>query len=152
MHAWGLGYRGANIPQMPDAILINGLGQENCSKAQPGVSCTQNSPAVIKGKIGTRIRFRVINPGSLTQIRISIDNHVLKVVEVDDTPIQPLFIHEIGIDPGQRYSFIVNLNQGGRTLNCARRTSSDMKHSLQLLLDPCQRLRSVCLPWQRDGR
>jgi len=29
-------------------------------------------------------------------------------------PIKPLFVHELQIDPGQRYSVIVHLNQAGR--------------------------------------
>jgi hypothetical protein len=43
---------------------------------------------------------------------ISIDNHDLEVVEVDDTAVWGPTIHEIRISPGQRYSFIVNTNQG----------------------------------------
>jgi hypothetical protein len=43
---------------------------------------------------------------------ISIDNHALEVVEVDDTAVWGPTIHEIRISPGQRYSFIVNTDQG----------------------------------------
>jgi FtsP/CotA-like multicopper oxidase with cupredoxin domain len=57
----------------------------------------------------SQIQFTLI----LAQIRVSIDQHVLKVVEVDDMPIQPIFLHELQIDPGQRYSVIVNMNQAG---------------------------------------
>lgn len=38
---------------------------------------------------------------------------MLKVVEIDDVPIQPLFLSEIDVAPGQRVSVIVHLNQGG---------------------------------------
>lgn len=140
VHDWDLGYRGYNIPTMPDAVLINGIGQEDCTKAQPGVSCTTNAPAEVKGKIGSKIRFRVINPGSLTQLRISVDNHVLKVVEVDDTPIQPLFLHEVEIDPGQRVSFILYLNQGGSEYSGTSEWHAADILSLQLVLDEGFRL------------
>jgi hypothetical protein len=33
MHNWAEGYRGANIPKMPDAVIMNGLGQEDCARA-----------------------------------------------------------------------------------------------------------------------
>lgn len=110
---WTEGYRGGNIPKMPDAVVMNGLGQENCAIAQPGVSCKTNGFSETRARVRSKLRLRLINPGSLGHLRFSIDNHVLKVVEIDDTPIKPIFVQEISLDPGQRYSVIVHLNQGG---------------------------------------
>lgn len=107
------GYRGLVFPTMPDAVLINGVGQTDCAKAQAGVQCSETQPYEIAGRIGSRLKLRLINPGSEAQIRFSVDQHVLKIVEVDDTPVQPLYVHELPVAPGQRYSVILHLNQGG---------------------------------------
>jgi hypothetical protein len=45
--------------------------------------------------------------------RISMDNHAIELVEMDDTPIWGPTFHELQISPGQRYSFIVTTDQGG---------------------------------------
>ncbi|TXT05089.1 hypothetical protein VHUM_03909 [Vanrija humicola] len=96
------GYKGQAIPTQPDAVIINGIGQRECATAQPD------------GKIGSRIRLRLINPGSHGMIRFSIDQHVLQVIEVDDTPIEPLYLKEIALDPGQRASVVIHLNRGSQ--------------------------------------
>lgn len=106
-----VGYRGMPIPGIPDAVLINGLGQTNCSHVQPGVECTQNEVHVVEAKPGSKLRLRVVNPGMEAMIRFSVDGHVLKVVEADDTPIEPLYMHELDIASGQRYSVILDLDQ-----------------------------------------
>lgn len=43
---------------------------------------------------------------------ISIDNHDLVVVEVDDTAVWGPTVHEARVSPGQRISIIVNTDQG----------------------------------------
>ncbi|RSH77255.1 laccase, multicopper oxidase, benzenediol:oxygen oxidorectuctase [Apiotrichum porosum] len=107
-----VGYRGSPIAPDPDAILINSVGQTDCSEAQAGVPCVTNSPAVVKAVIGQRVRFRILNPSSHAMIRLSIDKHTLNIVEVDDTPVKTVSVHELLIAPAQRYSIIVNMNAG----------------------------------------
>lgn len=106
------GYRGLPIVTTPDAILVNGVGQTDCLHAQAGVPCYQNNPAEIKAAAGTRVRLRLINTGAHAMIRFSIDGHALTVVEADDTPLQPVTVHEVPINTAQRYSVIVTLDQG----------------------------------------
>jgi len=62
---WGKGYQGSHIPGMPDSIMINGLGQTDCSKVLIGRECDKNMPyAEIKSPLGSKIRFRLINPSA----------------------------------------------------------------------------------------
>lgn len=67
---------------------------------------------------GPRVDVAGQAPGAIRSLTlaavygISIDNHALEVIEVDDTAVWGPTIHEIRISPGQRYSFIVNTDQG----------------------------------------
>ncbi|WOO80402.1 Laccase-2 [Vanrija pseudolonga] len=106
------GYRGLPIVLAPDAILVNGVGQVNCGYVQKGVQCGQKRASEVYGAAGRRIRFRLINTGSHAMIRFSIDNHVLTVIEADDTAIQPVQVNEVPVATAQRYSVVVTLNQG----------------------------------------
>lgn len=108
-----VGYRGMPIPGMPDAVLINGVGQTNCSRVQPGVQCSQTEAHVVEAQPGNKLRLRLVNPGMEAMIRFSVDGHVLQVVEADDTPIEPLYLHELDISSGQRYSVVLDLDQPG---------------------------------------
>jgi FtsP/CotA-like multicopper oxidase with cupredoxin domain len=106
------GYRGSAIPPDPDAVLINGLGQSDCDVAQLGVKCISQKPYVMKANYGNKVRLRLINMGSHAVLRFSIDNHELQLIEIDDTSIQAINVHEVTLAPGQRASVIVRLNRG----------------------------------------
>lgn len=107
-----IGYRGSALPPDPDALLINGIGQSDCSRAQAGVLCQTTTPSITKVVSGRNVRLRLLNTGAHAMIRYSIDNHVLRLVEVDDTPVQPVDVHEITVAPGQRYSVVVKMDKG----------------------------------------
>ncbi|WWC90449.1 uncharacterized protein L201_005384 [Kwoniella dendrophila CBS 6074] len=84
------GYRGSPAAPRGDSILINGVGKANCS-----------DPNYPSGAL------------SHSMLRVSIDQHPFEVVETDTTAINgPTALHEIPIAPAQRYSIIVNSNQG----------------------------------------
>ncbi|TXT09204.1 hypothetical protein VHUM_02678 [Vanrija humicola] len=95
-----VGYRGSPAPPNPDSVLINGIGQTDCKAAQKDASH------------GSKVRLRIINTGTHAMLRFSIDKHMLQVVEVDDTPIQPVMVSELALNSAQRYSVVVTLNQG----------------------------------------
>jgi hypothetical protein len=62
---WGVGYRGWNIPAMPDSILINGVGQTDCNKVLLGRECDSDmAPAEIRARLQSKVRFRLINPSA----------------------------------------------------------------------------------------
>ena len=79
-----------------DGILINGKGlnvKDNSTTRTPLASFT-----VSKGK---RYRFRIINSGiQLCPMQFSIDNHVLKVIATDGSPIQPIEVASLIIMQG----------------------------------------------------
>lgn len=105
-------YRGIPFVVEPDAVLINGIGQANCNNAQRGVPCTQNHPAEVNVIAGKQTRLRLINHSGQALIRFSIDNHQLRVIEADDTGVESVWVNEIPVGAGQRYSVVVQANQG----------------------------------------
>lgn len=106
------GYRGLPLVLAPEAILINGLGQTDCSHRQIGTRCFYMPKQEIKAAQGEQVRFRLINTGSHAMIRFSIDGHKLKVIEVDDTPVESVWVNEVPVNTGQRYSVVVSMDQG----------------------------------------
>ncbi|RHZ82443.1 hypothetical protein Glove_109g296 [Diversispora epigaea] len=106
-------YTGGN--PYPDAALISGLGQYNCSAAPVGSHCNPNVPPptynVQKGK---KYRFRIINTSAYSTLTFSIDNHPLKVIEAEGTPVKNVSVATVKFLPihiAQRYSVILNANQ-----------------------------------------
>ncbi|WRT68665.1 uncharacterized protein IL334_005644 [Kwoniella shivajii] len=108
------GYRGTVAAPKPDSILINGFGESNCSDVHypSGATCDPPTRPRIPVPANKKIRFRIINPSSHSLLRVSIDNHEMEVIEADATPIYGPTIHEIPVAPAQRYSVIVNTDQG----------------------------------------
>lgn len=85
---------------------------------------------VFNVKQNSSYRFRVINAGALFPFRISIDNHMLSVIESDGYPINPTRVESFIINPGERFDFVINANQSinnywirGKTLEVTPRTT-----------------------------
>ncbi|PBK95999.1 Cu-oxidase-domain-containing protein [Armillaria gallica] len=91
------------FPQ-PDSILINGLGRWSLG------DLTQEL-AVVKVTQGTRYRIRMLNVGCDAAYTVSIENHLMTIIEVDGVNHVPYTVDEIQIFAGQRYSFVLNANQ-----------------------------------------
>lgn len=48
---------------------------------------------------------------SIAEIHLSLDSHLLRVIEADGTQIQPVLVKELTIAPGQRYAVeIIRVN------------------------------------------
>ncbi|RHZ82477.1 hypothetical protein Glove_109g248 [Diversispora epigaea] len=99
----------------PDSALISGVGQYNCSGAPAGYYCNRNVPPptynVNKGK---KYRFRIINTSAYVTFTFSIDNHPLKVIEVEGTHVKNVSAATVTVIPihvAQRYSVILDANQ-----------------------------------------
>jgi FtsP/CotA-like multicopper oxidase with cupredoxin domain len=87
--------------------------------------------------INKKIRFRIINIGSHGKLPIlelqlkaenyvvSIDNHKMEVVEADDTPVFGPSITHVQVGPAQRYSVMVNTDQGKTGQGFWLRTGTD---------------------------
>lgn len=54
---------------------------------------------------GFTYRFRVLATGANFPFRISVDGHVLKVIESDGYSIQPMMVESFIINPGERFDF-----------------------------------------------
>ncbi|RIB11715.1 multicopper oxidase [Gigaspora rosea] len=104
------GYEAFN--PIPDAGLISGRGQYNCSKAQSGAKCDSNNmPAIYTVTKGKKYRFRIINMSAEAFFFFSIDQHKLKVIEVDGVDIKEIELSVLPIHIGQRFSVIVEASQ-----------------------------------------
>ncbi|CAG8741672.1 15068_t:CDS:2, partial [Cetraspora pellucida] len=104
------GYQGFN--PIPDAGLITGRGQYNCSAALSGTECDSNNmPAIYGVQKGKRYRFRIINMSAEAFFWFSIDEHMLQVIEVDGVSIKAVNITVLPIHIGQRFSVIVEASQ-----------------------------------------
>lgn len=76
-----------SLQAVPDNILINGRGSFDCDSVELGdeVECESNRPIPqFKFEPGKRYRLRLINAGAISNIRFSIDNHKLTIIEVKD--------------------------------------------------------------------
>ncbi|CAG8818599.1 2671_t:CDS:2, partial [Dentiscutata erythropus] len=95
-----------------DAGLISGRGQYNCSRALNGSQCDPNNmPAIYKVTKGKKYRFRIINMSAESYFRISIDQHVLQIIEVDGVSVKPINVTILPINIGERFSVIVEASQ-----------------------------------------
>lgn len=61
---------------------------------------------------GQSYRFRVIGVGSLYPLRISVDNHMLRMIASDGYDFQEFHAESFIINPGERYDFILDASQG----------------------------------------
>ncbi|KAK0432321.1 laccase [Armillaria borealis] len=88
----------------PDSILINGLGRWSLG------DLTQEL-AVVNVTQGTRYRIRMLNVGCDAAYTVTIENHLMTIIEVDGVNHVPYTVDEIQIFAGQRYSFVLNADQ-----------------------------------------
>ncbi|KAJ3715578.1 multicopper oxidase-domain-containing protein [Lentinula guzmanii] len=103
---WYQSLRSHGNEPVPDAILNNGQQAFNCSKSIAQIVCDsrQGRTPVFNLHLQHKNIIRFINPGSLAEIHLSLDSHLLRVVEADGTQIQPVVVKELSIAPGQRYA------------------------------------------------
>jgi FtsP/CotA-like multicopper oxidase with cupredoxin domain len=98
---------------IPNAALINGLNQVDCS-LHPERRCDTNGTYLptldLTADASHRLRF--INLGGYAWFQVSVDEHTsLPVIEIDGTTIEPAPEADIVLSPGQRYSAILTTNQ-----------------------------------------
>ena len=60
---------------------------------------------------GNVYRFRVIGAGSLYPMRISIDEHILRMISSDGYDFKEFHAESFIINPGERYDFILDANK-----------------------------------------
>lgn len=73
--------------------------------------CTGGALFNTRIKSGSKARLRLINHGTSTPIVVTVDNHTLEIIEIDGVEVAPIATTRVYMNPGQRYSVIVNANQ-----------------------------------------
>ncbi|KAF7363167.1 Multicopper oxidase [Mycena venus] len=61
---------------------------------------------------GTTTRLRLIHAGTFAPMRISVDAHVLTIIAADGTPVTPIGVQDLVLQPAQRYDVLVTREQG----------------------------------------
>jgi FtsP/CotA-like multicopper oxidase with cupredoxin domain len=73
---------------------------------------TQGSHEVIKVDRHERwLALNIISASGLSTLSFSVDGHSLWVYEVDGRHIEPYMVHVLPVDPGNRYSVLVQLDK-----------------------------------------
>ncbi|KAG2067328.1 laccase T2 copper depleted [Suillus decipiens] len=85
------------------STLINGVGRYRGGPQVP--------LSVLTVEQGKRYRIRLFSMACKPYYVFTIDSHVFTVIEADAELTSPLGADSIEIQPGQRYSFILNANQ-----------------------------------------
>lgn len=86
----------------PQSLLFNGKSIHNSSATNAEYHVSTVEP-------GTIVRFRVIGATSLSYLALVIQGHVMDIVEVDGTIINPVRTDRLEINAGQRYSVLVKI-------------------------------------------
>ncbi|KAI9331203.1 Cupredoxin [Obelidium mucronatum] len=84
-------FHAIGLDPVPDSGIINGRGQCDCASIQTtgGAKCTTMEPTVFKVTKGTRYRLRFINMSAQAAFNVSIDGHLMTVIEQDGVPTNP---------------------------------------------------------------
>ncbi|KAL0939159.1 diphenol oxidase [Colletotrichum truncatum] len=100
---------GHNMADMKDHKGHN-MAEHNSARGPPP-KCTWGSLYNTRIKSGSKSRLRLINHGTSTPIFVTVDGHALEIVEIDGVEVAPIATTRVYMNPGQRYSVIVNANQ-----------------------------------------
>ncbi|KAI1809942.1 Cupredoxin [Poronia punctata] len=109
----------SGVEPLADSILLNGQNTYDCtvvsttyplrSTSAPG--CNGGQRYTTKVHAGQRVRLRLINASSFLAYWLSIDNHLLSIVELDGVEISPVTSRGVYLNIGQRASVLVSTNQ-----------------------------------------
>jgi FtsP/CotA-like multicopper oxidase with cupredoxin domain len=96
---------------VPDSGLVAGYGRGTCDGLPAGTPCDGGQYFNYTLEPNKRYRLRIINVGSIATINVSVDGHVLTVIEADGTEIVPVNVTNLDVAVAQRYSVIIDTNQ-----------------------------------------
>ncbi|KAK5711607.1 hypothetical protein LTR17_018307 [Elasticomyces elasticus] len=133
-----------NVEPIPDSALLNGRGIRDCDDF-PHRQCDNPTSNIGRPILdlapNQQHRIRIINAGAFAEFQVQIDEHTLAVCEADGTDVLPVHYHRININPGQRYSVIVD------TTN----TNADTFWLRALMITKCFKERSATLQPEIDA-
>lgn len=98
-----------NIARVRGALPPSTNYMLNGKNKSPDGSKGEASKWVVKK--GKKHLFRIINSSAQTAFAVHFDNHKMKVVSADFTPIVPYETDTLWLASGQRYNVIVEMNQ-----------------------------------------
>jgi iron transport multicopper oxidase len=94
------------LDPVPDTALINGIGQLNCSF---NANCSYYRANIERGKSK---RFRIINTSIYAKITLTIDQHEMRLIEVDGIYLNGnKYVKTLRLNPGQRYSVLISAKE-----------------------------------------
>ncbi|KAL8625054.1 hypothetical protein ACOMHN_012063 [Nucella lapillus] len=100
--------RGDNKPR---AILVNGKGSLDPVINEAGEKAF-TPHEVFTVQANRTYRFRAVSNGILNcPIRISIDNHVIKIIATDGTPVEPFEVDSLNLFAGERFDFVLTASR-----------------------------------------
>ncbi|KNZ43919.1 hypothetical protein VP01_970g2 [Puccinia sorghi] len=106
------GYNGSFAAPSPNSALLNGVGYFDCARyaGRNGRRCsTRTTPLELRVRPNAKTRLRLIQASSHALFRVSVDNHLLDIIEADATPVQNRQHRErVQIHGGERYSVVLN--------------------------------------------
>lgn len=105
----------------PQALLINGRGQYNCSLAAQVSNLStplckfrgneKCAPQILHVLPNKTYRIRVASTTALSSLNLAIGNHKMVVVEADGNYLQPFAVDDMDIYSGDSYSVLITTNQ-----------------------------------------
>ncbi|KAK8193583.1 multicopper like protein [Phyllosticta capitalensis] len=100
------------LPPIGDSILLNGHGHYDCSLSNDKKMCAPGYESYYENtfEAGKRYLIHLINGGTGASFIFTIDEHKFQVVSMDFVPIEPYTTNAILLNPGQRYSIVVEAN------------------------------------------
>ncbi|KAK7464497.1 ferroxidase fet3 [Stygiomarasmius scandens] len=104
---WYQSLRSAGKEPVPDSTLVNGGQAANCTKIEglvKSIECEQKENLRIVVDPKKRNILRLINVGSQNTLHLSVDHHLLRLIEADGTRLEPMVVKEVPVALGQRYA------------------------------------------------
>ncbi|XP_046822768.1 laccase-1-like [Vespa crabro] len=107
-----LAHHHSNGDNKPRNLIVNNLGRYKSNMNDTNKISTTMPLTTFRVKKNLRYRFRLINSEFLNcPIEVSVDNHTLIVVSSDGRDIEPVEAESLVNYAGERFDFIVNMNQ-----------------------------------------
>ncbi|KAK7534576.1 multicopper oxidase-domain-containing protein [Phyllosticta citricarpa] len=99
-------------PPKGDSILLDGHGHYDCKLSNDTKMCAPGWESYYENTFepGKRYLINLINGGTSAAFIFSIDEHKMKVIAADFVPIEPYETNAVLLNPGQRYSVVIEAN------------------------------------------
>jgi FtsP/CotA-like multicopper oxidase with cupredoxin domain len=102
--AWFRSARSRGFEPVPDNVLLNGQQTFACARSLRTVICdpAHGARPLYHVDPARRLRLRLVNPGALATVFVSVDEHWMALEEVDGHRVAPVRVRELPLAAGQR--------------------------------------------------